>query len=108
MSSENLLHPITQLLAQAESLLTLAQAEDWQGLEGQMPDYVIKVALLEDQVYLQSLKDSGLALAAQGLILQIHGTNKKIDDLAQDSQQQIASELRHMSQSGKAMDAYGR
>ena len=108
MNSENLLHPVAQLLAQAEMLLVLAEAEDWLALEGQMAGYQARVGLLEDQAYLQTLKDAGLALSAQGLILQIHGINKKVDDLAQYSQQKIASELRHITQSDKAMDAYGR
>lgn len=108
MSSENLLNPLAQLLEQAEALQVLAQAEDWLGLEAEMASYLEKVGLIEDKAYLQALKDAGLALSAQGFILQIHGINKKIDDLAQDSQQKIASELRHIIQSGKAMDAYGR
>lgn len=108
MKSERLLDPVNQLLGQAEALLLLAEAEDWQGLEGQMPDYLQKVTLLEDKTYLQSLKDAGLSLSAQGLILQIHGINQKVDELANDSQQKIASELRQIIQSGKAMDAYGQ
>lgn len=108
MNAENLLNPLVQLLGKAEALLVLAQAEDWMGLEAEMANYLEKVGLIEDQAYLQALKDAGSALYAQGLILQIQGTNKKIDDIAQDSQQKIASELRQIIQSGKAMDAYGR
>ena len=108
MSTENLLQPLEQLLVQAESLLSLTQEEDWVALAAQMADYLQKVALVEDQTYLQSLKDAGLALEAQGLILQIHGINQKVDEVAQDSHEKIASELRHMIQSGKAMDAYSR
>jgi len=108
MSTENLLQPLEQLLVQAESLLSLTQEEDWFSLAAQMDDYLQKVALVEDQTYLQSLKDAGLALEAQGLILQIHGINQKVDEVAQDSHEKIASELRHMIQSGKAMDAYSR
>lgn len=108
MSNEHLLDPVVQLLAQAEVLLLLAEAEDWAGLGAHMTDYLSYVTLLEDKAYLQSLKDAGLALSAQGLILQIHGINQKVDELAQDSHQKVASELRQIIQSGKAMDAYGR
>lgn len=108
MNAEQLLQPLTNLLLQAESLLLLAQQEDWLGLEAKIGDYQQKVALLEDRAYILSLKQAGLALQAQGLVLQIQGINQKVDEYAQDSHQKIASELRHMIQSNKALDAYGR
>lgn len=108
MSSTQLLQPLEQLLTQAESLLNLAQGNDWVGLAAEMVNYQQKITLLEDQAYLQSLKDAGLALDAQGLILQIHGVNQKVDEIAHESHEKIASELRQMIQSDKAMDAYGR
>jgi len=108
MSSPNLLQPLNQLLTQAESLLALAQQEDWFGLEAAMVDYLQNVSLVEDKVYLASLTEAGLTLAAQGLILQIQSINQQVDEQAKDFHEKVASELRHMIQSGRALNAYGR
>ena len=107
MNTETVLQPLQLLREKAESLLSLADNEEWFNLEEQMNDYVQALTLLEDNAYLQSLIAAGLAMNAQSLILQIQELNEKLDGLATDSQRKIASELRQIIQSGKALGAYG-
>ena len=108
MSATTLLHPLNQLLSQAEALLVLAGGDEWPAVEVAMAEYLQAMAILEDQKYLTALKEAGLALEAQGLILQIRGLNEKVDAQAQVSHEKIASELRQIMQSSKALDAYGQ
>ena len=108
MNPETLLQPLQQLLTQVQLLLAFAHAENWDAIQIEMVDYQKRAVLLEDEIYLQSLKDANLVIEAQGLMLQIQGFNQQVDEHAEAFHEKVASELRQMNLSNKALDAYRR
>jgi hypothetical protein len=108
MNDETLLQPIHNLLIEVKALLVLAQAAKWDELNASLESYQVKLNVLSDKHYLQTIKDNNLNLEAQGIILQIQGFNAQVDELAECEHTRIASELRQMMQSDKALDAYSR
>jgi hypothetical protein len=108
MNTENLLEPLHQLLTQAQALLILAQEKNWDELQHQFAPYQQQMAVLADENYLQALKAANLSAAAQALIVEIHAGNEQLAVDAAQGYENIASELRQIIQSDKAMDAYSR
>ena len=108
MNPENLLQPIQQLLIQAQTLVALANAEEWDAIQIHMSDYQQAVVILEDVSYLQTLKAAGLASQAQTLILHIQELNQQVDEQAAVQHAKLSSELRQLVQSNKVLDAYGQ
>lgn len=108
MNTENLLQPLQLLSLQVKNLLALAHAEDWQAVQTQITDYQQGVAILSDENYLQAVRNANLIEEAQALITQIYEFNRLLDENAVVNHDKIASELRHMMQSDKALNAYGR
>lgn len=103
-----LLQPLQQLLAEADALMQLALAEDWEGLQTQAESFQQQMALLGDQAYLVKLRQAGLATEAQDLLLQVQLLNDQLDLMTANARDKVSSELRQIIQSNKAMDAYGR
>lgn len=103
-----LLQPLQQLLAEADGLMQLALAEDWDGLQSQAENFQQHMTLLGDQAYLVKLRQAGLATQAQDLLLQIQLLNDQLDLMTSNARDKVSSELRQIIQSNKAMDAYGR
>jgi len=109
MSNEHaLLQPLQQLLAEADALMQLALGEDWEGLQTQAENFQQQMVLLGDKSYLGKLRDAGLAVQAQDLLLQIQLLNDQLDLMTTNARDKVSSELRQIIQSNKAMDAYGR
>ncbi len=109
MSNEHtLLQPLQQLLAEADALMQLALEEDWDALQTQAENFQQQMALLGDQRYLGKLREAGLVVQAQDLLLQIQLLNDQLDLMATNARDKVSSELRQIIQTNKAMDAYGR
>ncbi|MES2675652.1 MAG: flagellar protein FliT [Pseudomonadota bacterium] len=108
MSSDILLQPLKQLLVQAQLLLQLAQAENWEEMQTQFSEYQQQMLLLADATYLQTLKEENLAAEAQEFIVKIQELNQQLDSFAEQAHADIASELRQFIQADKALDAYSR
>lgn len=107
-TEQTLLQPLQQLLAQADALMQLALAEDWDGLQSQAENFQQQMTLLGDQSYLGKLRQAGLVMQAQDLLLQIQLLNDQLDLMATNARDKVSSELRQIIQTNKAMDAYGR
>ena len=103
-----LLQPLYDILAQAEALVSLGDAEEWEALEVELVDYQQKVSFLNDERYLKAIQDEQLTDQAKDVIAKIQVLNDKLDLHANEARDKIASELRQMMQSNKAIDAYGR
>lgn len=108
MSNDTLLQPLNQLFMQAQLLLELAQAENWEDMQTQFSAYQQQMLLLTDATYLQTLKDENLAGEAQAFIVKIQALNQQLDSFAEQAHADIASELRQFIQADKALDAYSR
>jgi hypothetical protein len=108
MNDINLLEPLYQLLEQVNLLLGFAHAEKWDEFQVNLSAYQTQLAVLEDSRYLNAVKSSGLSAEAQRLVAQLQDLNHQLDGLAEQTHAKIASELRLMTQSTKALDAYSR
>jgi hypothetical protein len=108
MNDKNILEPLNQLLVQVNALLAFAHSEHWDTFQVHLSAYQEQLTLLEDTAYLSAVKNSGLTSEAQSLVSQLQGLNQQLDVLAEQAHEKIASELRLMTQSNKALDAYSR
>jgi hypothetical protein len=108
MNDKNLLAPLHQLVEQVYVLLGFAHSEKWDEFQVNLSAYQAQLTLLEDAAYLNAVKNSGLTSEAQSLVSQLQGLNQQLDVLAEQTHEKIASELRLMTQSNKALDAYSR
>jgi Flagellar protein FliT len=108
MIDKNLLEPLHQIIEQVNVLLVFAREENWDELQENLGAYQNQLTILEQDTYLDALRDSQLTGSAQDLILQIQDLNQQLDLLAVGRHEKIASELRLMAQSTKALDAYSR
>ena len=108
MDNNELLKPLTEILARVKALVELAQAEDWATLEVAANEYQAHVALLEDATYLKSIHDAHLVEEAKEIITEIQTQNQDLDTYTSLQREKVASELRQITQSTKALDAYGR
>lgn len=104
----DLLQPLRETLEKAHELVRLAQAEEWSALEEQFMKYEQLTKYLNDEEYLKTLTDNNLGESAKEIILQIQALNESLDLRANNVMNDVASELRQMMQSDKAMDAYRR
>lgn len=108
MTNLELLQPLTDILSMAQQLSQLAKAEDWQHLETESEKYQQRVNCLHDENYLQAIFDANLNEDAKFIIMQIQLLNDDLDESATLMRNKIASELRHINQSNKALNAYGQ
>jgi hypothetical protein len=108
MNTHEILNPLADILARVQGLVDLAQAEDWVAMEVATAEYEQRVALLEDASYFKSISDANLVEEAKAIITQIQDVNNDLDTHTAVQREKIASELRQITQSNKALDAYGR
>lgn len=108
MENHELLKPLYEVLDRVKDLVKLAQAEEWEAMNAAANKYQQHVTFLDDNVYIQALQDAHLVDAAKSIIVQIQGLNNDLDTHTTLQREKIASELRQMAQSDKAMEAYGR
>ncbi len=108
MSNNELLKPLYEILDRVNELVQLAQAEDWEAMNTAADKYQQHVTFLDDDVYLQALQDAHLVEEAKAIIVQIQSLNDDLDTHTSLQRDRIASELRQMNQSDKALEAYGR
>lgn len=108
MDKSELLKPLYEVLERAQELIRLAQAEEWEAMDAAATKYQQHMLFLENNTYLQSINDAHLEEDAKAIILQIQGLNDELDVHTSLQRERVASELRQIHQSGKALDAYGR
>lgn len=108
MENNELLKPLYEILDRVKDLVRLAQAEEWESMEIAAAEYQQHVTFLDDNLYIKALQDADLVDAAKSIIGQIQGFNDDLDIHTSLQREKIASELRQMNQSDKAMNAYGR
>lgn len=108
MNTHEILNPLTDILARVQELVQLAQAEDWIAMETAAKEYEQRVSLLEDATYFKSISDANLVEEAKAIIKEIQTVNNDLDTHTSLQREKIASELRQMTQSSKALEAYGR
>jgi len=108
MSNSDLLKPLYEVLERVQEMLRQAHADEWEAMEAAASDYQQHVSFLNDDVYLQALQNENLVEDAKAIILQIQKLNDDLDTYASAQRDKIASELRQMIQSDKALNAYGR
>lgn len=108
MDKNELLRPLHEVVARVQELIDLAHAEKWEELDAAAQKYQQHVLFLDDNTYLQAINDAYLVEDAKTIILQIQNMNDELDVYTNIQREKIASELRQINQSGKALDAYGR
>ena len=108
MENTELLKPLYEVLERVQELVRLAQAEEWDAMNVAANQYQQHVTFLDDNVYLKAINDAHLVEQAKAIIVQIQGLNDDLDIHTSLQRDRIASELRHMNQSDRALDAYGR
>jgi hypothetical protein len=108
MDNNEILKPLAEILARAQELVQLAQADDWVAMEVAVANYQQHMAIMDDAEYLTAIKNAHLIEEAKAIILQIQNLNSDLDTYTVLQREKVASELRQMSQSHKALDAYGR
>jgi hypothetical protein len=108
MESNELLTPLHDILTRVKKLAELAQAEDWVAMEIATVEYEQHVALLEDATYFESITKANVVEEAKAIIAEIQAVNSDLDGHTVLQREKIASELRQITQSNKALDAYGR
>jgi|GEM_PF-636474 len=107
-TTNELLKPLYSLLERAETLSLLIVAQEWGTLEAELPAYEQEARFLNDETYTNALINTNQAEEAQAIIAKIQRLNDMMDVAAIENRDKIASELRQILQSGKAMDAYSR
>lgn len=108
MRNNELLKPLYEVLERAQELVRLAHAEEWDAMNTAASKYQQHVTFLDDDVYLHALNDANLVNEAKAIIVTIQAVNDDLDSYTLLQREKVASELRQLSQSGKALDAYGR
>jgi hypothetical protein len=108
MVEHELLKPLQGLLALVQQLSQLAEQAEWEALEVLALDYQQQAAFLHDENYLQRLKDATLMDDAGWLFEKIYAIHSDLDMFTQLQRDKVASELRQLNQSDKALNAYGR
>lgn len=108
MDNNELLKPLYELLERAQELISLGLAEEWEAMDVAAKKYQQHVTFLDDDAYLQAINEAHLVDDAKAIIFLIQGLNNELDIHTNFQREKIASELRQMNQSGKALDAYGR
>lgn len=108
MNSNELLKPLHEALVLAQQLVSLAQAESWEAMELATGHYQQQLSVLGDHVYMQAISDAHLADEAKAVIVKIQAINDDLDSYTLLQRDKVASELRQLSHSGKALEAYGR
>ena len=108
MNDNELLQPLQEALTLAQELVSLAQAEEWEAMDLATRHYQQKLSLLGDDAYMQSINAANLAEEAKALIVKIQSVNDDLDSYTLMQREKVASELRQLSLSGKALEAYGR
>jgi hypothetical protein len=108
MDNNDLLKPLYELLERAQELIRLGLAEEWEAMDAAANKYQQHVTFLDDDVYLKAINDAHLVDDAKAIISLIQGLNEELDIHTSFQREKIASELRQINQSGKAIDAYGR
>lgn len=108
MENNELLKPLYEILDRVKVLVELAKAEEWEAMEIAATQYQQQVTFLDDDVYIQALQTAHLVDEAKLIIAEIQLTNDDLDIHTNLQREKIASDLRLMHQSDKAMNAYGR
>jgi hypothetical protein len=108
MNDNEILKPLNDIMDRAQELTELARAQEWEALDVAALKYQEHVALLEDKAYLKTISDAGLNDAAKNIIAKIQLLNDDLDIHTSLERERIASELRQMMQSNKALNAYGQ
>ena len=108
MDTQEVLKPLTDILERVQALVQLALAEDWVTMDAAAREYEQRVSLLEDAAYFKSISDANLVEEAKAIIAKIQTVNNDLDTHTSLQREKVASELRQITQSNKALDAYGR
>jgi len=108
MERDELLKPLNEILERVQQLVVLAQAEQWEELDAAAANYQQHVTFLKDDVYLKAIQDASLVEEAKKIIAKIQLMNEDLDSFTTLQRDKIASELRQIMQSGKALNAYGQ
>ena len=102
----SILAPLESFLAQTQSLLALAQADDWETFETQMAERQTKLPALGENQFLIAITQAGLVDEAKSLIQAIQATDQQIVDVAESSKAKISEQLRQSIKATKAVVAY--
>ncbi|RZA05447.1 MAG: flagellar protein FliT [Moraxellaceae bacterium] len=108
MENNELLKPLYEIVDRVKELVQLAKAEEWEAMDSAANKYQQHVTFLDDDVYLQAINDAHLVEEAKAIIVQIQNLNDDLDVHTNIQRERIASELRQMNQSDRALEAYGR
>ena len=108
MTDNDILKPLNEIMGRAEELVKLAQAEEWEAMDAAALKYQQHVTFLDDDAYLRAINEAGLVDSAKIIIAKIQVLNDDLDTHTSLQRERIASELRQINQSNKALNAYGQ
>jgi hypothetical protein len=104
----SLLAPINSLVEQSQHLLNLARTQDWQAFEVLLLQRQASMNVLLDENYLQAITKAGLDAEVKHMVMDIKTMNQQLTEMAGRRQDEVASEIRQINRTDKAMDAYGQ
>lgn len=108
MEVTSLLAPFERALSQSQTLLSLAQAEDWESFESLVQQRQQGLLEIQEAAFIASISKAQLESQAALIIQAIQSINKQLAQLAEVQRDNIASDLRQASKAVKAIDAYRR
>jgi flagellar protein FliT len=108
MSTATVIDPLKRALTQSEALLALAKADDWESFELLVQNRQQGLLVLQTPEFLHDVAELNAADEVARLIQAIQAINRELEDLSLKHQDGVASEIRHMAKSSKAMSAYGQ
>jgi len=108
MANNSLLAPLEAVLSQSQSLLSLAHEQNWAAFEVLLQQRQAGMRTLTDGDYLNALAAANLDVKAKELVSQIQTLNDQLGELAVRQREKLVAEVRQLSISDKAINAYGQ
>ena len=102
----SILAPLEGFLAQTQSLLALAQADNWETFETQLAVRQASLPALGESQFLIAITQAGLVDEAKSLIQAIQSIDQQIVAVAENSKAKISEQLRQSIKATKAVVAY--
>lgn len=108
METASPLAPFERALMQSQSLLSHAQAGDWESFEALVEQRQQGLMEIQEAAFLASITTLELESQAALIVQAIQSINKQLALLAEAHSAELASDLRQASKAVKAIDAYRR
>lgn len=102
----SILAPLELFLTRTQTLLALAETEDWEAFEALMTERQAELPALSDSQFLIAITQAGLVDEAKSLIQSIQQLDQQIVVAAEKSKAKISEQLSQSIKGTKAVVAY--